>query len=219
MIPRLEVLPPAQRRLWDELGGTPRHFTLYGGTALALKLGHRQSIDFDFFSEETFDAQLLAATIPYLKNARLELAPNTINAMIDCDGPVRVSLFGGLSRRLVRRPEILSNPDITIASTIDIAATKLAAVLSRSEAKDYVDIHAIVTMTEVDLAQALAAAKHAYGSRFNTYAALRTLSYFGDGDLHKVPGRTRRELTAAVRAVDLDRLPPLGIEADREHRT
>lgn len=46
--PRLDILPPAQRALWDELGGLPHGFVLYGGTALALRLGHRQSIDFDF---------------------------------------------------------------------------------------------------------------------------------------------------------------------------
>jgi len=50
--PNLQILPPAQRRLWDELGHTPREFVLYGGTALALRLGHRHSEDFDFFSNK-----------------------------------------------------------------------------------------------------------------------------------------------------------------------
>ena len=44
--PRLDILPAAQRKLWCELGATPDHFTLYGRTALALRLGHRQSADF-----------------------------------------------------------------------------------------------------------------------------------------------------------------------------
>ena len=46
--PRLDILPASQRTLWPELDATPDHFTLYGGTALALRLGHRQSVDFDF---------------------------------------------------------------------------------------------------------------------------------------------------------------------------
>lgn len=45
---QLAFLPPPQRRFWDELGATPRDFVLYGGTALALRLGHRQSEDFGF---------------------------------------------------------------------------------------------------------------------------------------------------------------------------
>ena len=57
--PRVDMLPPAQQRLWPELGGTPHHFVLYGGTALALRLGHRTSADFDFFSHEPLDNQRL----------------------------------------------------------------------------------------------------------------------------------------------------------------
>jgi len=49
-----DILPPAQRRLWDTGLGVPRHFVLYGGTALALRLGHRQSVDCDFFSAGDF---------------------------------------------------------------------------------------------------------------------------------------------------------------------
>ena len=39
--PRLDILSPPQRRLWDELVAVPREFVLYDGTALALHLGHR----------------------------------------------------------------------------------------------------------------------------------------------------------------------------------
>ena len=47
--PCLEILPPAQQRLWPELGRAGElGFALYGGTALALRLGHRFSVDFDF---------------------------------------------------------------------------------------------------------------------------------------------------------------------------
>jgi Nucleotidyl transferase AbiEii toxin, Type IV TA system len=48
--PRLDILPDVQQRLWPELAQTPDNFTLYGGTAIALRLGHRQSVDFDFFA-------------------------------------------------------------------------------------------------------------------------------------------------------------------------
>src|ERR1700689_1890447 len=49
--PRLDILPAAQLRLWFELSAVPEEFVLYRGTALALPLGHRTSIDFDFFSQ------------------------------------------------------------------------------------------------------------------------------------------------------------------------
>ena len=54
-VPRLDILPEPQWRLWPELVEVPDAFTLYGGTAVALRLGHRQSIDFDFFALEPID--------------------------------------------------------------------------------------------------------------------------------------------------------------------
>lgn len=52
--PRLDILPPDQLRLWQELEAVPADFILYGGTAIALRLAHRQSIDFDLFSALPF---------------------------------------------------------------------------------------------------------------------------------------------------------------------
>lgn len=45
----LEILEEPQKKLWHTLKTVRDQFVLYGGTALALRLGHRQSIDFDFF--------------------------------------------------------------------------------------------------------------------------------------------------------------------------
>jgi hypothetical protein len=57
--PHLEILPAAQRRLWVELAAVPGEFALYGETALALHLGHRNSVDFDFFSNRSIDVAAL----------------------------------------------------------------------------------------------------------------------------------------------------------------
>jgi len=54
-LPHLEILPPAQRRLWVELAQVPKDFVLYGGTALALHLGHRESADFGFFGRRALE--------------------------------------------------------------------------------------------------------------------------------------------------------------------
>jgi hypothetical protein len=47
----------------------PGEFVLYGGTALALHLGHRQSMDFDFFGDRAFDPAKLYAALPFLAGA------------------------------------------------------------------------------------------------------------------------------------------------------
>ena len=53
---KLEVLPAAQKEIWTSLAAAPHlNFVLYGGTAIALHLGHRESLDFDFFRSESLD--------------------------------------------------------------------------------------------------------------------------------------------------------------------
>jgi hypothetical protein len=52
----MEILPPEQQRLWYGLRSAAKlGFVLYGGTAVALRLGHRASVDFDFFTEKPLD--------------------------------------------------------------------------------------------------------------------------------------------------------------------
>ncbi|WP_419165381.1 nucleotidyl transferase AbiEii/AbiGii toxin family protein [Candidatus Palauibacter sp.] len=95
MQPRLDALPPQQRQLWPELRSTPSGFALYGGTALALRLAHRESEDFDFFSRAPLDAERLLTEVSYLDRAdKVRRAENTLTCLVDRDGPVRVSFFG-----------------------------------------------------------------------------------------------------------------------------
>ena len=66
--PRLDILADARRDLWPDLDAVPSDFVLYGGTAIALQLGHRASEDFDFFSSSGFDAEELQAQLPFLRD-------------------------------------------------------------------------------------------------------------------------------------------------------
>ena len=92
---KLGCLPRAQRTLWPELDGTPKEFRLAGGTGLALQLGHRTSVDFDFFAFETIDVRRLLTSVPYLKKAKpVQMEANTLTVLLDRSGPVKVSFFG-----------------------------------------------------------------------------------------------------------------------------
>jgi hypothetical protein len=66
--PRLDILPESRRRLWPELDAVPMDFVLYGGTGLALQLGHRVSEDFDFFSSSGFDPEHLRSGLPFFRD-------------------------------------------------------------------------------------------------------------------------------------------------------
>ena len=77
--PRLDILPQAQRLLWSNLKpAASLGFALYGGTAIALRLGHRSSVDFDFFCETPLDRTALLEKMPFLNTARvLQDRPDT----------------------------------------------------------------------------------------------------------------------------------------------
>jgi hypothetical protein len=141
LAPHLEILPASQHQLWSELNAVPAGFVLYGGTALALRLGHRASEDFDFFSNQDFQPDDLERQISFLQGSqRLQSSTNTLVAVVERGGPVKVSFFGGLSLRRVRDPEPAEGPGVLVASLLDLAATKTKAVQDRAEAKDYLDI-------------------------------------------------------------------------------
>lgn len=206
--PDLSILSASQRRLWDELEGVPGEFVLYGGTAIALHLGHRQSVDFDFFGNRLFDPATLAAGIAFLAGATItQQEANTLSAMIERDGPVKVSFFGLPDLARLRRPHIAADNGLRIASLLDLAGTKAAVVQQRAEAKDYLDMDAILQDGRIDLPAALASARAIYGPKFNPQITLKALSFFGDGNLSRLPQTVQDRLARAAREVDLDRLP------------
>jgi len=212
--PNLSILPPPQLHLWSELDATPETFTLYGGTALALRLGHRTSVDFDFFSNQPFDPDDLAASIPYLKGAeRVQVGLNTLTCRVERDGPVLLSFFGGLGLGQVAPRDQAEGRFLFVASLLDIAGTKVAVVQKRAEVKDYLDIDALV-QHGVDLPTALASGSVVYGRSFNPMITLKALSFFDD--LPTLPADVRKRLTVAVDSVDPASLPILTPYAKRK---
>lgn len=216
--PRLDVLAEAQLRLWPELGATPAGFVLYGGTAIALRLGHRPSIDFDFFSFDPFDPRAQLDDVPYLRSGAtiLQMAPNTLSCRVDRGGPVQVSFFGGLSIGQVAPPEMVSGPRIAVAALIDLGGLKVSVVTQRAEAKDYFDIHAML-QAGLSLSEMLGAASAIYGEAFAPLVSLKALAYHEEPALADLPESLRRDLIAAVKSVEISRLPAFHpIRARRE---
>ena len=208
--PKLAILPKPQLKLWNELAQTPSMFTLYGGTAIALRLGHRSSVDFGFFAWDTFAPADLAATIPYLARATpRRSAANTLTVTVERDGPVQMSFFGGLQLGQASISEPVEGPGFAVASLLDLAGTKAAVVTERAEAKDYLDIHALLTQARIPLPEMLSSAAIIYGDEFNPLIALKAISYHEDPALADLPASMRADLIAAVRSVDLEHLPEI----------
>lgn len=205
--PRLDILPAPQRKLWPELRELSRGFVLYGGTAIALRLGHRQSIDFDFFTFGDLDPRSLLDSLSFLRGATtLQLEKNTLTVRVDRDGAVKLSFFGVPRLQVLRSPELSTDGVLAAASLLDLAGTKAAVVQVRGEAKDYLDLDALFA-SGISLSQALGAARAIYGATYNPQITLKALSYFADGDLAQLPHEIRERIATAARAVDLDLLP------------
>ncbi|MSP03355.1 MAG: hypothetical protein EXR07_20280 [Acetobacteraceae bacterium] len=216
-VPRLDILPPPQRRLWDELSTVPPEFVLYGGTAIALHLGHRKSEDFDFFGNRPLDPAQLVPAVPFLTNAIVtQREPNTLSCTVDRGGLIKLSFFGlpGLPR--LSPPLIAPDIGLRVASLLDLAGTKVSVVQMRAEAKDYIDIDALLTSGRIDLLTALAAARAIYGTPFNPQSTLKALSYFNDGNLRRLVRPVKDRLAKAAREADLDRLPTIAAHSGHD---
>jgi hypothetical protein len=209
--PHLETLPAAQRRLWLELAEVPGEFVLYGGTALALHLGHRHSVDFDFFGSDPLIHRKLETEVGFLAGARvIQRDINTLSVIVDRDGPVKVSFFGVPKLPRLAPPRMVAENKLKVASLLDLAGTKASVVQVRAEAKDYVDLDALIRLGKIGLPRALAAAQMLYGPTFNPLATLKALSYYGDGNLAALDDEVKQRLVVAARTVDLDSLPAAG---------
>jgi Nucleotidyl transferase AbiEii toxin, Type IV TA system len=215
--PHLEILPDAQRQLWSELSFVPDEFTLYGGTALALQLGHRNSIDFDFFGFREIDVENLQRELPFLAGAAtIQREKNTLTMIVDRGAPIQISFFGVPRLPRLVPPTVANDIGIKVAALLDLAGTKASVLQVRAEAKDYIDMDALIQVGKIGLPLALAAAEKLYGSSFNPEVTLKALSYFGDGNLSKLPEDVKFRLADAVKAVELDRLPDLDDFVSRE---
>jgi Nucleotidyl transferase AbiEii toxin, Type IV TA system len=208
--PHAEILPAPQQRLWPELSSIPHEFVLYGGTALALQLGHRTSIDFDFFGSKSFDESSFELGVGLLAGAKItQRDKNTLSVILDRDGPIKVSFFGVPNLPRLTPPLVATQNGLQVASLLDIAGTKVSVIQVRGEAKDYIDIDALINLGGLSLSTALAAGQRLYGTTFNPEITLKALTYFGDGNLAELPSDLRLRLVTAVREVDLDRLPDI----------
>ncbi len=204
--PRMDVLPPAQQSLWPELRNAHElGLILYGVTAIALRLGHRHSVDFDFFSERPLDREAIKAAFPFVaQSTTLQDHDNTWVVLAPYGSTerehVKVSFFGTIALGRVAEPDCTEDGVLQVASLDDLMATKVKVVLQRAEAKDYRDIAAMIN-AGVSLPRGLASARLLFGPNFQPSESLKALVYFNDGDLNTLTAAEKNTLVEAVRVV------------------
>jgi hypothetical protein len=148
-------------------------FVLVGGTALSLQIGHRLSIDIDFFSKEEFDPQELLEHLEQHYGFREQYRhKNTLKGIVN-----------GISVDLLRHNYDYVVPPksvggITMASKQDIAAMKVNAITGDgTRVKDFIDIYFL--LKDFSFADIIGFYKTKYNAR-NDFHAIKSLTYFDD---------------------------------------
>jgi len=178
-----ETVEPATLELLNQLFSKDylSGFALAGGTALALQLGHRISIDLDFFSYQPFNANELTKRISSdfrLDKEFIEIEENTLNCIIN---NVRVQFLTHNYQQV--RPD-LNDGTIRLYSLSDSAAMKLNAVTNRGAKKDFFDIAALLEVFSLNDMLNFYTKKY---NVVNYQHVLKSLSYFEDAESEMNP--------------------------------
>lgn len=156
-----------------------KNFYLAGGTGLSLLLGHRESIDLDFFRKESFDTDELLKRLSGF--TVLDKKKDTLTGTIE---NVNLSFF---SYDYPLLSDTLEYRGIKVASILDIALMKLSAVMQRNTRKDFIDLYFIIK----DHLPLLGLIKQ-FGNKFSqnpevSIPILKSLTYFVETETEPMP--------------------------------
>ena len=171
-----EIFTSEQNRLLPLVRVFSKNFYLVGGTAIALHLGHRRSIDFDLFSKEKFGNQsilnkILSFTTPD------EIIVNKFDELTLIIQGVKITFFHYPYE--ISRSENLGD-NLKMPDLLTLSAMKAFALGQRAKWKDYVDLYFIVRDHGVTLQEIIRAGSNAFKEEFNSRLFLEQLVYMED---------------------------------------
>lgn len=172
-----EILNKKQSEFLPFLKNFSKDFVLVGGTAIALYLGHRRSIDFDLFSLKEIDSLKIQKKIIKTKKVQTVFIDSKDEYTILVDGikltflyyPFKIDFNNNLD-------DIISLTDLET-----LAALKAYALGRRSKWKDYVDLYFILK-SGINLNKIIKKADKIFENNFNEKIFRTQLSYFNDID-------------------------------------
>ena len=154
-------------------------FILVGGTALALQIGHRNSIDLDFFGNCEIDADLFISELK--KFGKVETLQKSKNILILSVNNIKVD-FVNYKYDWLENFSVLE--DVKVASKKDIAAMKLNAISGRGSRKDFIDLYFLLNYYSLDEMITFYDQKYEEGSYF---LVIKSLTYFEVADIQESP--------------------------------
>lgn len=171
-----KALTQQAARLFPQLGRF-KGFYLVGGTALAMQIGHRLSVDFGLFSEQALPANFLQKLKRIFSRSSLEVtyrSADQINALVD-----------GVKTTFFYYPYPVLDPFVTyqkvpLASLAEISAMKAFAIGKRLAYKDYVDWYFLLSKSYITLPDIIELAQRKFGADFNDRLFLGQLASLED---------------------------------------
>lgn len=159
-----------------------KDFYIAGGTSLALQIGHRDSIDFDFFSFKDLDTKKLFDELNEaflgFELLKIQEERNTLTVLVD--GSIKLSFFTYKYKLLNK---LIEEENLKLASVEDIGCMKLSAITGRATNKDYIDIYYI--LQNLRLEDLLIEASEKFPN-LDRNLILKSLVYFNDIDVEPI---------------------------------
>ncbi|MFA5169431.1 MAG: nucleotidyl transferase AbiEii/AbiGii toxin family protein [Candidatus Paceibacterota bacterium] len=185
------VLDKKRQNILPLLSYFKKEFYLAGGTALALQLGYRSSVDFDYFANKDIDTDKVLSEIKIVfkghKILKVREEENTLIVLID-EG-ILLSFFG-YKYKLIK--SLIKEEYFNLASIEDIGCTKFSAIIGRKSNKDYIDLYYI--LQEIKLRELLELA----GKKFpeiDTNLIIKNLVYFKDIENSPIKFKNNNKIT------------------------
>ncbi|MDP2910639.1 MAG: nucleotidyl transferase AbiEii/AbiGii toxin family protein [bacterium] len=172
----LEAIGLKRKKIFQKLKNFP-DFYLVGGTALALQMGHRISIDFDLFSDRKITLSFLDKVEKVFKDSKI---------IIKINGPEQLTVeVNEVKIDFVNYPfppilGFINFQGINILKIPEIAAMKAQTLGRRPALKDYIDLYFILKEKYVNLKEIIDIADKKYKDEFNTRLFLEQLIYLQD---------------------------------------
>ena len=153
---------------------------LVGGTALALQLGHRKSVDLDLFGDISAEAIEIREAIE--EHFSVSVIKESKNIKIYQIDGIKVDIVNYSRYPWIEPP--VQEDGITLAGIKDIAAMKVAAIIGRGTKKDFIDMNRLLHFFSLKEILDMYMRKYPDGSLF---IALKSLAYFEDAESDPMP--------------------------------
>lgn len=199
----LETIAPETRDLLVAIQSLPElsETRLVGGTALALQLGHRVSVDLDIFGKWDYSLNLFDLFSAIGTVEKLNATPNGRMAFLYING-IKVDCVAYDNYPWLSPP--IEENGIRLADIKDIGAMKINAIVNRGTRKDFIDL--VRLLDDYSLKDVIAWYQEKYPEA-NSALAVRSLSYFEDAELMPLPrmlisfdwDMAKKRITTAVR--------------------